>query len=188
MKNIAIFASGKGSNAEALIDYFRNHSQVNIALILTNNPEAGVIKIAHSNKIISAIVSKDALNNEEIVGRLLNALNIDMIVLAGFLQMVPTFLLKKYPNRIVNIHPALLPKFGGKGMYGLKVHEAVLGAHEKETGISIHYVNEHYDEGEVIFQKTISVEPTDNPESLSTKVLKLEHEWYPKTVEGLLAK
>ena len=186
MKHVAIFASGKGSNAEAVIDYFRNHSSVKVALIITNNPAAGVIKIAHSNKIISAIVSNEALNNEEITGRVLNALNIEMIVLAGFLQLVPDFILQKYPKRIVNIHPALLPKFGGKGMYGLKVHDAVLAAKEKETGITIHYANEHYDEGEVILQKKIAIEPTDNPESLAAKVLQLEHEWYPRTIEGLL--
>jgi phosphoribosylglycinamide formyltransferase-1 len=186
MKHVAIFASGKGSNAEAVIAYFRNHSSVKVALIVTNNPAAGVIKIAHSNKIISAIVSKEALNNEEVTGRVLKALNIDMIVLAGFLQLVPDFLLQKYPKRIINIHPALLPKFGGKGMFGIKVHEAIIAAGEKETGITIHYVNEHYDEGEVILQKKVAVEPTDNPESLAAKVLQLEHEWYPKTIETLL--
>ncbi|MDB5284677.1 MAG: purN [Bacteroidota bacterium] len=186
MKQIAIFASGKGTNAESIIEYFRDHASIKVALIVTNNPAAGVIKIAHSNKIISAIVSKEALNDAEVTGRVLNALNIDMIVLAGFLQLIPQFLLQKYPGKIVNIHPALLPKFGGKGMYGLKVHEAVLTAKEKETGITVHYVNEHYDEGEVILQKTVSIKPSDNPESLSAKVLSLEHEWYPKTIEKLL--
>jgi phosphoribosylglycinamide formyltransferase-1 len=183
MKHIAIFASGKGSNARAIIEHFRNHPAVQVALIVSNNPEAGVIKIAHSNKIISAIVTNEALQKPEIMNRVLEALNIDLIALAGFLQKVPDFLLQKYPHRIINIHPALLPKHGGKGMYGLKVHEAVLAAKEPETGITIHYVNGQYDEGETILQKRITVEPTDNPETLAQKVHALEHEWYPKMIE-----
>ena len=188
MKNIAIFASGKGTNAEAVIDYFRDHSSIKVALVLSNNPAAGVINVAHKNKIISAIVSKEALENEQVTGRVLNALNIDMIVLAGFLQLVPEFILQKYPQRIINIHPALLPKFGGKGMYGTKVHEAVIAAGEKETGITIHYVNEYYDEGEVILQKKLTINPSESVQELSARVLQLEHEWYPKTIEGLLGK
>ncbi len=186
MKYIAIFASGKGSNAEAIINYFHNHASIKVALVLTNNPQAGVVTIAHSNKIISAIVNKEALNNEEITGRVLKALNIDMIVLAGFLQLVPDFILKAYPQRIINIHPALLPKHGGKGMYGIKVHEAVMANKETETGITIHYVNEHYDEGEIILQKTLAIAPAETTQTIATKVLQLEHEWYPKTIESLL--
>ena len=186
MKCIAIFASGKGSNAQNIIEHFKNHPSIKVALVVTNNPEAGVIKIAHSNKIISAIVSKDYFGSEEKMLRILNALNIEMILLAGFLQLIPAFLLQKFPNRIINIHPALLPKYGGKGMYGLKVHEAVIANKETETGITIHYVNEKYDEGEVILQKTIAVTPAETPETLSTKVLALEHEWYPKIIAQIL--
>jgi phosphoribosylglycinamide formyltransferase-1 len=187
MKHIAIFASGNGSNAQAIINYFTNHPSIKVALVVTNNPAAGVIDIAHKNKIISAIVSKKALNDEQQMMTLLNAQNIQFIVLAGFLQMVPVFLLQKFPKAIVNIHPAMLPKHGGKGMYGIKVHEAVVAAADTETGITIHYVNEHYDEGEVILQKPVPVSPADTPEQLAAKVLDLEHQWYPKTIEALLS-
>lgn len=186
MKCIAIFASGKGTNAETIIEYFKNHSSIKVALVVTNNPQAGVIKIAHRHKIISAIVSPQFFNNEERMMRLLKAQNIELIVLAGFLQLVPAFLLEQFPKGIVNIHPALLPKHGGKGMYGKKVHEAVLATKEAETGITIHYVNEKYDEGEVILQKKIALTKADTPETLSAKVLALEHKWYPKTIEKLL--
>jgi len=186
MKNIAIFASGKGSNAQAIIEHFKNHSAVKVVLVVSNNPDAGVIHVAHSSKIISAIISKDFFSNEEKMEQLLKSFNLDLIVLAGFLQLVPSFLLKKFPNRIVNIHPALLPKHGGKGMYGKKVHEAVLNSKDAETGITIHYVNEKYDEGKVIFQKKIAIEAADTVETLSQKVQQLEHEWFPKTIEQLL--
>ena len=186
MKHVAIFASGNGSNAEAIIEYFKLHPAIKVALVVTNNPEAGVIKIAHRNKIISAIVSKNALHDPEILGRLLTALNIDMIVLAGFLQLIPDYLLQNYPKRIINVHPALLPKHGGKGMYGIKVHEAVLAARDIETGITIHFVNEHYDEGEVILQKTTTIDPADSAEVIARKVQALEHAWFPKTIEQLL--
>ncbi len=186
MKHIAIFASGNGSNTEAIIGYFKGHPSVNVALVVTNNPEAGVIKIAHSNKIISAIVSKNALNDPEILGRLIAALNIDMIVLAGFLQLIPAYLLERFPQRIINIHPALLPKYGGKGMYGIKVHEAVLSQGDAETGITIHFVNENYDEGEVILQKATTIDKSDTPETIALKVQVLEHEWFPRTIEKLL--
>ena len=188
MKHIAIFASGNGTNAQAIIEYFQNHTAAKVALIVTNNPEAGVIKIAHSNKIISAIVTNEALRKPEVINRILDALNIELLVLAGFLQLVPDFLLKKYPHRIINIHPALLPKHGGKGMFGMKVHEAVLAAKETETGITIHYVNEKYDEGEIILQKKIAVEPNDNAELLSKKIHQLEHTWYPQVIESEILK
>jgi phosphoribosylglycinamide formyltransferase-1 len=187
MKHIAIFASGNGTNAQAIIEYFREHPSIRVALIVTNNPEAGVIKIAHSNKIISAILTKEAFDNQELMMKLLGALNIDLIVLAGFLQLVPSYLLEKFPDCIVNIHPALLPKFGGKGMYGMKVHEAVLAAKESQTGITIHYVNEHYDEGKIIGQYAFAVKPGDNADMLSKKTHELEHKWYPKIIEKLLA-
>ncbi|HLP51926.1 MAG TPA: phosphoribosylglycinamide formyltransferase [Chitinophagales bacterium] len=188
MQHIAIFASGKGSNAQAIIEYFKNHPTIKVALVVTNNPDAGVIKIAHQHKIISAIVSKNFMGNEENMNKLLGALNIDLIVLAGYLQLIPAFLIKKFENRIINIHPALLPKHGGKGMYGKKVHEAVLTANDTETGITIHYVNERYDEGKAILQKAVAVGTTDNAETIAAKVQQLEHEWFPKTIEQLLEK
>lgn len=188
MQNIAIFASGKGSNAKAIIDYFNGHPAVKVALVVTNNPEAGVIKIAHQQKIISAIISKDFLSNKESMNKLMDALNIKLVVLAGFLQLVPDFLIKKYPKRIINIHPALLPKHGGKGMFGARVHEAVIKSKDAESGITIHYVNEKYDDGEVILQKALPLEPVESIESLAAKIQTLEHEWYPKTIEQLLIK
>ncbi len=186
MKNIAIFASGKGSNAQAIINYFSQHPGIRVSLVVTNNPAAGVLQIAHQAKIVSAIVTRESLQKEELITKLLDAAGVEFIALAGFLQMVPGFLLKKFPNRIVNIHPALLPKHGGKGMYGIKVHEAVLAAKDTETGISIHYVNERYDEGETILQKKVSVEPGDTAATVAEKVQALEHEWYPKVIEQLL--
>jgi len=186
MKQIAIFASGRGSNAEAIIEYFRNKDSVKVALIITNNPDAGVLKIAARNKIISAIVTPQGLQNEKLMLGMMEALNIEFIILAGFLKLVPGFLLQRYPKHIINIHPALLPKYGGKGMYGMKVHEAVLADKETETGITIHYVNEKYDEGEVILQRKVTIAATDNPETLANKIHQLEHEWYPRTIEGLV--
>ena len=186
MKNIAIFASGAGSNAKAIIEYFKGHPTIQVVLVITNNPSAGVIQVAHQHKIISAILSKDAMTTEQTVMALMKAQDIHFIALAGYLQMVPAFLLAKFPNKIVNIHPALLPKHGGKGMYGIKVHQAVLAAGDAETGITIHYVNEHYDEGKIINQKALAVNPGETAETLATRVLALEHEWYPKTIETLL--
>lgn len=186
MKAVAIFASGEGTNARIIIEHFKNHPDIKVALVVTNNPSAGVIKIAHSNKIISAIVSKQFFQQQELMKNLLDALNIELIVLAGFLQLVPEYLIQKFPKRIINIHPALLPKFGGKGMYGMKVHEAVLGAKEAETGITIHFVNEVYDEGEIILQAKAPVAPYDTPLSLATKVQQLEHELYVKAIEQVL--
>jgi len=185
MTHIAIFASGSGTNAKAIIRHFRDHPSIKVGLIVTNNPEAGVIKIAHSNKIISAIISKAFLNDEKRMDQLLRTQTIDFIVLAGFLQYVPEFLLEKFPRRIINIHPALLPQHGGKGMFGRKVHEAVIANKESKTGITIHYVNGQYDAGEVIMQRKISVKSGDTSESLAARVLSLEHRWYPKIIEKL---
>lgn len=186
MKHIAIFASGKGTNAKAIIEHFENHPTIKVVLVVTNNPSAGVLKIAHEHKIISAIINKDSLQKEEIMMKLLNAQKIDLIVLAGFLQLIPAFLLQNFPKKIINIHPALLPKHGGKGMYGIKVHETVLANKEPETGITIHYVNEVYDDGEILLQKKIDVTSDDTTETLSAKVQQLEHEWYVKAIEEVL--
>lgn len=186
MKNIALFASGKGTNAGAIVAYFKNHKQVQVSLIVTNNPKAGVLKLAAQERIISAIVTDDALNSEATMLSLLKAQNIDLIVLAGFMKHIPDFIVHNYSGRIINIHPALLPKFGGRGMYGSKVHEAVIASGEKVSGITIHYVNEVYDDGEHILQKSIDLLPDETPQTLAERVLELEHQWYPRVIEQLL--
>lgn len=185
-KHIAIFASGRGSNAQAIIDHFKNHPTIKVALIVTNNKTAGVIQIAKDNRIPFDILTPAELKEEETVIDLLDLYQIDLIVLAGFLLLIPAYLVKSYPNKIINIHPALLPKYGGKGMYGMKVHETVLSNKETETGITIHYVNEKYDEGEYIAQFRCHVEPSDSTETIAAKVHQLEHEHYPKEIEKLL--
>jgi phosphoribosylglycinamide formyltransferase-1 len=186
-KHIAIFASGRGSNAQAIIDHFKHHPTIKVALIVTNNKTAGVIQIAKDNRIPFDILTPAELKEEETVIDLLELYQIDLIVLAGFLLLIPAYLVKAYPNKIINIHPALLPKYGGKGMYGMKVHETVLSNKETETGITIHYVNEKYDEGEYIAQFRCHVEPEDSVESIAAKVHQLEHENYPKEIEKLFS-
>ncbi len=183
-KRIAIFASGKGSNAKAIIDYFKNSETIAVSVIATNNPNAGVLAIAKENNINTFVFSKEELQNES--DFLTHFADIDYIVLAGFLWLIPSYLVKHFPNRIINIHPALLPKFGGKGMYGMRVHEAVHAAQETETGITIHFVNEHYDKGTYIMQQKVSIYPHDTPASIAAKVLQLEHQWYPKAIEQIL--
>jgi len=185
-KHIAIFASGRGSNAQAIIDYFKENATIKVALIVTNNKTAGVIQIAKDNRIPFDIISPPELKVEEEILDLLEVYQIDLIVLAGFLLLVPAYLINAYPNKIINIHPALLPKYGGKGMYGMKVHEAVIANKETETGITIHYVNEKYDEGEYIAQFRCHVEPSDSAESIASKIHQLEHEHYPKVIEKIL--
>jgi phosphoribosylglycinamide formyltransferase-1 len=186
-KHIAIFASGTGSNALAIINYFTNHKIIKVALVVTNNADAGVLGIAEDNNIPSLIISRAELNNEQFFLPLLELYKVDFIALAGFLQLMPLYLVKHFDKRMVNIHPALLPKFGGKGMYGIKVHEAVSTAGETETGITIHYVTEHYDEGAPILQQKVGVEPADSPAVIAAKVLRIEHEYYPKVIEQLLS-
>lgn len=186
MKKIAIFASGAGTNAENIAQYFSKNDKIKVALIVSNNPKAGVLERAARLGIPSRTFPKADFTSGEPVAELLRTYEIDFIVLAGFLYMVPDVLLHAFPNRIVNIHPALLPKFGGKGMYGMHVHEAVVAASETETGITIHYINERYDEGTVIFQASCPVLPTDTPEEVAANVHKLEYEYYPKVVEQLL--
>ena len=185
MKRIAIFASGEGTNAQQIIDYFRG-KDIRISLIVCNNPKANVLNRAEQNKIPLLLINKEEFQNGDTLQKKLEEEKIDWIVCAGFLWKIPDSILYNFPNRIVNIHPALLPKFGGKGMYGLNVHKAVIEAGEKESGITIHFLNEHYDEGEIILQKKIIVERNETPESLSKKIHQLEHEWYPKTIEQLL--
>lgn len=185
-KNIVIFASGEGTNAQRIIDYFKKSETINIALIVSNNTNANVLKRAKSENIETHILNKiDFYNSNKTIEYLKN-LKIDLIVLAGFLWIVPENLVKAFPEKIVNIHPALLPKYGGKGMYGMNVHNAVVNAKEKESGISIHFVNEHYDEGKIIAQHKCSVAENETAESLAEKIQQLEHEFFPKTIENLL--
>lgn len=185
MKNIVIFASGSGSNAEKIISYFSQSESVKVALVLTNNANAGVIAKAETHGIPSFVFTKEELNNGFVL-RHLQAFNPSLIVLAGFLQKFPGDIIAEYPHKVINIHPALLPKYGGKGMYGTHVHRAVHENKEAESGITIHYVNDNYDEGNVIFQKAVAIEECLNPEEVAAKVLALEHEHFPKVIEGLI--
>ena len=184
--NIAIFASGAGSNAQKIIDVFRNDGSIKIKLIVSNNPEAGVLSIASNEKIPSLLIKKQRFYEEDAYVPEIKEQNIDFIVLAGFLWKVPSALINQYPNKIVNIHPALLPKYGGIGMYGSRVHEAVIAAKEIESGITIHFVDEIYDHGNIIFQATCGVDENETPASLAQKIHLLEHEHYPKVIAQLL--
>jgi phosphoribosylglycinamide formyltransferase-1 len=188
MKRIAIFASGSGSNAEKICDYFSERTDVEVSLILTNNPEAGVIKRARKLHIPVVIFDRKTFYESERILQLLKNDGIDFIVLAGFMMLIPQFLVDGYPEKIVNIHPALLPKHGGKGMYGHFVHEAVVAAQDTQSGITIHFVNERYDEGNIIFQATCEVLPTDLPDDVATKVQVLEHVHYPRVVDETILK
>ena len=187
-KNIAIFASGYGSNAENLIRFFAGRDSAQVALVLTNKENAYVVNRARSLQVPCCVCPKEDWVTGERVLAVLQEYHVDFIVLAGFLMRVPDLLLQVYPHRIVNIHPALLPKYGGKGMYGMRVHEAVVAAGERQTGITIHYINEHYDEGAIIFQASCPVHPNDTPEDLAARVHALEYEYYPKVVEEILGK
>lgn len=187
-KQLAIFASGTGSNAQRIIEHFRDFETVKIKLVISNKPTAGVIQIAQQNHIPVLIIEKEKFfRGDGYVGDLIAA-EIDFIVLAGFLWKIPETLIKSYRNRIINIHPALLPKYGGKGMYGSKVHEAVIAAGETESGITIHYVDEHYDNGDVIFQAVCPVLKNDTPDTLAERIHKLEHENFARVIEQCLEK
>ncbi len=186
MKQIAIFASGAGTNAARIIDHFRHHPAVKISLIVCNKPGAGVLGIAEKERIPTILLEKEPFFRGNGYVDELRERKIDFLVLAGFLWKIPATLVKAYKGRIINIHPALLPKYGGKGMYGHFVHEAVIAAKEKETGITIHYVDELYDHGQAIFQASVGVDPADTPESLARKVHKLEHEFFPRIIEEVV--
>lgn len=183
---IAIFASGTGSNAQKIIDFFRNSKTVKIALIVCNKPGAGVLNIAKNENIPSLLIEKERFFHGDAYIDDLNRHNISFIVLAGFLWKVPPNLIMAFKGKIINIHPALLPSYGGKGMYGNKVHEAVIAAKEKESGISIHYVDEIYDHGATIFQATCPVLETDTADSLAQRIHQLEHQYYPKVIDELM--
>lgn len=186
-KKVAIFASGSGSNAENIIRYFSKTKNVIFPFILSNKADAFVKNRAEKLNIPFIFFTKEQWINGEILN-LLKKEGVDWIVLAGFLLKVPTEIIEAYPHKIINIHPSLLPKYGGKGMYGMKVHEAVAEANEKESGITIHYVNENLDEGEIIFQAKCEVLSTDSPEEIAAKVHKLEYEFFPKVIADLLEK
>jgi phosphoribosylglycinamide formyltransferase-1 len=186
VKKVAIFASGAGSNAQKIIDHFRGNTGVQIALVVCNKPGAGVLDIAGREGIPTLIIEKEQFFRGDAYVPSLREKNIDLVVLAGFLWKIPDTLIKAFPQKIVNIHPALLPKYGGKGMYGRFVHAAVIAAGEKESGITIHFVDEHYDHGDIIFQATCTVEPSDTPESLAARIHALEHQHFPEVVDRLL--
>lgn len=183
--NMAIFASGAGTNAQKIIDTFRHSGSAKVALVVCNKPNAGVLAIAEKEQIPVLIIEKNRFSNDAYIAELRNH-HIDFIVLAGFLWKVPPALIQQFPNKIVNLHPALLPKYGGKGMYGNRVHEAVIEAKEKESGISIHYVDELYDHGNIILQANCTVEESDTADTLAQKIHALEHQHYPRVISDLL--
>lgn len=187
---IAVFASGNGSNAENIIRYFRNHLEtgIEVALVVCNNPEAKVLQRAAALDVPAKVVMGKEFRDESVILPLLNEYGIEAVVLAGFLLFVPGFILERYPDRIVNIHPSLLPKFGGKGMYGHHVHEAVVAAGEKESGITVHMVTDRCDEGAILFQAKFDVVPGDTPETVEAKVHELEKLHFPRVIAETFCK
>lgn len=185
-KRIAIFASGSGSNAQKILEYFKDNNLAEVSIILSNNPDAYVLQRADNFETPAHVFDREDFYKTDNVVELLKDLQIDFIVLAGFLWLIPTNLINEFPNKIINIHPALLPSFGGKGMYGDRVHQAVLEAKEEESGITIHYVNEKFDEGEIIYQSKYKIEPEDTVELIRFKGQQLEHLHYPKIIENII--
>ncbi|WP_299095474.1 phosphoribosylglycinamide formyltransferase [Winogradskyella sp.] len=186
MKRIVIFASGSGSNAENLIKFFQNSDEASVIQVLTNNPHAKVLDRCKNLKISALSFNRIAFSKTEDVLNILKTSQPDLIILAGFLWKFPEFILNEFKNKVINIHPALLPKYGGKGMYGIHVHNAIVANKESETGITIHYVNENYDEGAIIFQAKCDVKTSDNAEDVAAKIHELEMEHFPKVVKELL--
>ncbi|MEI6575474.1 MAG: phosphoribosylglycinamide formyltransferase [Bacteroidota bacterium] len=184
MHRIAIFASGNGTNAQRIIEYFQNNDQISVNLVISNKADAYVLERAEKLGVPSLVFSSHEFKEADHLLRRIQVLRIDFIVLAGFLLKVPDLLLHEFPNRIINIHPALLPSYGGKGMYGHHVHEAVIAAGDAESGISIHLVNENYDEGKVVFQAKCPVLPGDTADILASRIHELEHRWFPEVIEG----
>ncbi len=181
-KHIAIFASGTGSNAKKIIEYFEHDEEITVSLIVSNNPKAPVLQIAEQYHIPTLVIKRDFFYQSDDILKIFNEYLIDFVVLAGFLWLVPDYLVKAFWKRMLNIHPALLPKYGGKGMFGMRVHESVIAAGEQESGISIHYVNEQYDEGDVVFQAKCPVFENDTPESLVSRIHELEHRYFPEVI------
>jgi phosphoribosylglycinamide formyltransferase 1 len=187
MKRVIILASGAGSNAENIINYFQNSKEISVVKVLCNKKEAGVFKRCKKlNKVCEWFSREDFFENNTILDKLID--QTDFIVLAGFLWKIPVSIVKTFPNRIINIHPALLPNYGGKGMYGMHVHRAVKNNFDKETGITIHYVNEHYDKGAIIFQIKTKLETTDSPEDIAQKIHTLEYEYFPQIIKKTILK
>ncbi len=187
-KRIAIFASGSGSNAQKIMEHFKRNPHAEVILVLTNNPQAYVLQRADNFEIPTHIFTRKEFYETDDVIRLLKNLQADLIVLAGFLWLVPPTLLNAFPNKIINIHPALLPKYGGKGMYGDHIHKAVLAAGEEESGITIHFANEQFDEGEILHQSKFRIDRGDTLEVIKFKIQQLEHHHFPRVIENLLKK
>ena len=185
---IALFASGSGTNVENITNYFNGKTTAKPVCVLCNKPDAFVLERAKRLNLDSLTFNRADFNDGEKIMEYLRKNEIDLIVLAGFLWLVPEYLIKEYPNRIVNIHPALLPKFGGKGMYGMHVHEAVKQSGETETGITIHLIDGNYDKGSTVFQAKVAIDPSDSPDDIANKVHKLEYEYYPKIIEEIAEK
>lgn len=185
MNDIAIFASGSGTNAENMVRYFNQSDTIRIKVVLSNNPNAFVLERMGKLNIPTVVFNSDQLYGGKVLDWL-NGYGVDYIVLAGFLKLIPLNIIRAFPNRIVNIHPALLPKHGGKGMYGMRVHEAVIAAGDTESGITIHLVNERYDEGSIIFQTQCPVLPSDTPQTLADKIHQLEYQHYPRVVQRFI--
>ncbi|MDR2388349.1 MAG: phosphoribosylglycinamide formyltransferase [Tannerellaceae bacterium] len=188
MKNIAVFSSGSGTNAENIIRYFTHSEAIKVVVVLSDNPKAGVHERVNKMDVPSFVFSRDEFTEASRILEKLAEYKVEFIVLAGFMYKISDSLLRAFPYKIINIHPALLPKYGGKGMYGMHVHEAVVAAGEKESGITIHYINAYYDEGEIIFQTACPLSPTDTPEGVAVKIHALEHLHYPRVIEEILLK
>lgn len=187
MVYIAVFASGGGSNAREICRHFENHATVQVGLVVTNNPKAGVVKVAEEYNIPSLILTGKQLNDSGFLTELLDKYSIAYIILAGYLKLIPVWLLDKYPDRIMNIHPSLLPKYGGKGMYGMHVHEAVKANGDAESGMTVHLVNNEFDKGRILFQKKIVITQEMSAEEIAAAVLNLEHANYSKTIEKFIS-
>ena len=185
MKKIVIFASGSGTNAENIVLYFNKIEEAKVIYIFSNNANAKVLERAKNLNIPTEVFSKEEFNGDKVLQKL-NSIQPDLIILAGFLLKFPQNCVAAFPNKIINIHPALLPKYGGKGMYGMNVHRAVVENNEPETGITIHYVNENYDEGNIIFQKSVPLSGNETPEEVAAKVYELEQKWFPEVIEKLI--
>ena len=187
-KRLAIFASGSGSNAENICNYFKSTSDIEVGLICTNKPDAFIVKRAEKLNIPVYIFAKHELNNFVDLHKKLQSIGVDIVILAGFLLKLPAIMVDSYPNRIINIHPSLLPKYGGKGMYGSNIHKSVIENKETESGISIHFVNQNYDEGKIILQEKCSVSNNETIETLTKKIHKLEHNFFPAAIKKTLKK
>jgi phosphoribosylglycinamide formyltransferase 1 len=186
MINLAVFASGNGTNTQRLIDHFNDHDRIKIALVLSNRPDAFVLKRAANAGIPSAVCNKTDFMQGTTVFHILEERSIDFIILAGFLLHIPPGIIERYAQRMINIHPALLPAYGGKGMYGMHVHEAVIRSGDKQSGITIHYINERYDDGQIIFQASCQLDENETAESLAIKIHALEYEHFPKVAEAVI--